>query len=747
MESNEIIKSAHIERCINFIENENGDYEINNDNEVQILLNYLKINNSKKINNNKEYWLKILDNNLENEFIINNNDFKKFLIKKKEIENNNNKDKNNDNNNEFIIDSYNKSIIFNINIKYNEIENKNIFQSGDLYEFLTSLYFKTYISVFLRKKFKSIKGNSIFNIKQINSNDKLYKQFINNNIDKFEFDLIIEDIETQALKELLKYFRFNLAIKDINDVYKFESNLQNLDKPKYNIIFEIALDLINQSKKKIFQIKNHIDIIKYLNENISNNNFLNNNSEIIYFFVTNCSYINFFKSFIQNEIDNKNIKDIIKMLEESKIKYFIIYVTNIYDINEEDKIIENIKFKEKKNIKENYIFNQLKLYENENKFNYYLCNELKIFINKIHGLFSKQENNFTRYMINNMYIFYENNKDLFYLTMKDIIQNNKDCIKKILNEFEEEKITVLKEKKNLSFDKTKKNIKDKNRNNNHSTNENESKEEIYLTIINCQPKTEYYNKIIENFKEFSKMEIEINLLTDNIKIIEEKISELIKNKLIVGIIIYINDVKLKSIGILLNLTIFKTFKFPYYILYNTDNKNLISVFIEENNLHICPVKDFTKIKYLLKKNIILQNYKKYISKKYENKKDDIMKTRDIKILLNNKLCIVFNNYYFQNKEYFNKIIDNYSTFFNKRINDYCNLMFVQINDVKNKFNNKMLNKKKLLEIFDKIEFKGKLSEYLNKDKLNDYIFYDFYNYFDKLFFSELINHFLEVFLD
>ena len=745
MENNEKIKNAHFERCINFIENENGDYEINNDNEVQILLNYLKINNSKKINNNKEYWLKILDNNLENEFIIKNNDFKKFLMKKKEIENNNNNDKNNDYNNEFTIDSYNKSIIFNINIKYNEIENKNIFQSGDLYEFLTSLYFKTYISVFLRKKFKSIKGNSIFYIKQINSNDKLYKQFINNGIDKFQFDLIIEEIETQALKELLKYFRFNLAIKDINDVYKFESYLQNLDKPKYNIIFEIALDLINQSEKKIYQIKNHIDIIKYLNENISNNNFFNNNSEIIYFFVTNGSYINFFKNFIQNEIDNKNIKDIIKMLEDSKIKYFIIYITNIYDINEEDKIIENIKFKEKKNVKENQIFNQLKLYENENKFNYYLSNELKNFINKIQGLFSKQENNFTRYIINNMYNFYENNKDLFYLTMKDIIQNNKDCIKKILNEFEEEKF--LKEKKNLSFDNTKKNIKDKNRNNNNSINEIESKNEIFLTIINCQAKTEYYNKIIENFKDFSKMEIEINLISDNIKIIDEKISKLIKNKFIVGIIIYINDVKLKSIGILSNLTTFKIFKYPYYILYNTDNDNLISVFIKENNFHICPLKDFTKIKYLIKKNIILQNYKKYISKKYENKKDDIMKTRDIKILLNNKLCIVFNNYQFKNKEYFNKIIDNYTTFFNKRINDYCNLMFVQIDDVKNKFNNKMLNKKKLLEIFDKIDFKGKLSENLKKDKLNDYIFYDFYNYFDKLFFQELINHFLEVYFD
>ena len=124
-----------------------------------------------------------------------------------------------------------------------------------------------------------------------------------------------------------------------------------------------------------------------------------------------------------------------------------------------------------------------------------------------------------------------------------------------------------------------------------------------------------------------------------------------------------------------------------------------------------------------------------------------MKPRDIKILLNNKLYIIFNNYPFKNKEYFNKIIENYTTFFNKRINDYCNLMFVQIDDVKNKFNNKSLNKNKLLEIFDKINFKGKISENLKKDKLNDFIFYDFYNYFDKLFFSELINHFLEVYFD
>ena len=37
----------------------------------------------------------------------------------------------------------------------------------------------------------------------------------------------------------------------------------------------------------------------------------------------------------------------------------------------------------------------------------------------------------------------------------------------------------------------------------------------------------------------------------------------------------------------------------------------------------------------------------------------------------------------------------------------------------------MLNKAKLLEIIDRVVFKGKISENLNKDKLNEIIIYDF----------------------
>ena len=764
-------KNEQIERCINFVEDEEGNFKIQNDNEVQVLLNYLNLKTVKKLNNSQEYYLQLLENEIENELMVKSKDFKNYLNKKNEI--NENKEDNNKiinvSNNSFI-NSYSKSLAFNINIKIDK--NKNIFQSGETFEFFTSLFFKTFISTLLKKKIKNIKSNvelSLNELKDIN-NFNQNEQF--NNINKLEFDLLVNEIESQALKYLLVYFRYNLAMECINNESLFNENINKFIKPKYNLLFEIALDLINQSKSKFLQIKNHLRIIQFFNQNQSINiKLFDNNNEIIYFLVTDGNYIDFYNGFISKNNNDKYIKEIIKLLEESKIRYFIIYINNIFNINKEDLIIENIKFKKNKNEKESQFFERLELFENENKFNVYLCKQLDKFINKINGFFSNPENNFTKLIINNMYEFYKIKKQKIYEIIVDIIKKNKEKIKNILEKLEDkiqnkEEMNLsdeLKKNDNQNLENLEINITSKsdfqkeqiNKNINQLNIKNkEDKKKYYLLIIgNKVIDKDQHEKIIKSFNDFNIIDFNLNEYINNLKELvldKKKISELLKDKIVIGILIYFDEMDIVSALNLYKLIPFDSIDYPYFIDYNSGNNNYFQDFLNNNKKYrknyICPIKDFNKIYTLLNKNIIIKKYKSLIVPKIKKVKKDLLCHKNIITILSEILKIILDDEK-DNNNYFNIIYDDYISFVKEMIAKYIKNIETEITKIKNQLNNDMLNKTALIGKINGINFNEIIKKNLCEEKLNDLIFYNFYEYFVDLFFPELIDHFLEIYLD
>lgn len=764
-------KNEQIERCINFVEDEEGNFKIQNDNEVQVLLNYLNLKTVKKLNNSQEYYLQLLENEIENELMVKSKDFKNYLNKKNEI--NENKEDNNKiinvSNNSFI-NSYSKSLAFNINIKIDK--NKNIFQSGETFEFFTSLFFKTFISTLLKKKIKNIKSNvelSLNELKDIN-NFNQNEQF--NNINKLEFDLLVNEIESQALKYLLVYFRYNLAMECINNESLFNENINKFIKPKYNLLFEIALDLINQSKSKFLQIKNHLRIIQFFNQNQSINiKLFDNNNEIIYFLVTDGNYIDFYNGFISKNNNDKYIKEIIKLLEESKIRYFIIYINNIFNINKEDLIIENIKFKKNKNEKESQFFERLELFENENKLNVYLCKQLDIFIKKINGLFSNPENNFTKLIINNMYEFYKTKKQKIYEIIVDIIKKNKEKIKNILEKLEDkiqnkEEMNLsdeLKKNDNQNLENLEINITSKsdfqkeqiNKNINQLNIKNkEDKKKYYLLIIgNKVIDKDQHEKITKSLNDFNIIDINLDeyINSENELVLDKKkMSELLKDKIVIGILIYFDEMDIVSALNLYKLIPFDSIDYPYFIDYNSDDNNYFQDFLNNNKKYrknyICPIKDFNKIYTLLNKNIIIKKYKSLIVPKIKKVKKDLLCHKNIITILSEILKIILDDEK-DNNNYFNIIYDDYISFVNEMIAKYIETIKKEITKIKNQLNNDMLNKTALIEKINGINFNEIIKKNLCEEKLNDLIFYNFYEYFVDLFFPELIDHFLEIYLD
>ncbi len=208
--------------------------------------------------------------------------------------------------------------------------------------------------------------------------------------------------------------------------------------------------------------------------------------------------------------------------------------------------------------------------------------------------------------------------------------------------------------------------------------------------------------------------------------------------------------KLNNILNLYKLIPFDSIDYPYFIDYNSDDNNLFQLFLNNNEKYIknyiCTIKDFNKIYTLLNKNIIIKKYKSLIVPKIKKVKKDLLCHKNIITILSEILKIILDDEK-DNNNYFNIIYDDYISFVNEMIAKYIKNIETEITKIKNQLNNDMLNKTALIGKINGINFNEIIKKNLCKEKLNDLIFYNFYEYFVDLFFPELIDHFLEIYLD
>ena len=89
-----------------------------------------------------------------------------------------------------------------------------------------------------------------------------------------EIDVIINDFEKDDFYKLLEKYPNNFYFKE-------QLHLKELKDTKFNVVGEIERNLINQSNKKLHQVLNYINILKYLNLIREINTRLNGSDKII----------------------------------------------------------------------------------------------------------------------------------------------------------------------------------------------------------------------------------------------------------------------------------------------------------------------------------------------------------------------------------------------------------------------------------------------------------------------------------
>ena len=147
-------------------------------------------------------------------------------------------------------------------------------------EKMTGKEFEEYARRTLYLMFLMIKKDNYKILNPKNANLKildnfLQKYFMNNKIilfkeDTCEIDIIINDFEKKDLEQLINNYQNNFYFTE-------ELHLNKLNE-KFNIIGEIARNLIYQSNSKKKQINNYIELIDKLN-NIKNENIKKNTNE------------------------------------------------------------------------------------------------------------------------------------------------------------------------------------------------------------------------------------------------------------------------------------------------------------------------------------------------------------------------------------------------------------------------------------------------------------------------------------
>ena len=200
--------------------------------------------------------------------------------------------------------------------------------------------------------------------KDINKKDKRIIED-KNKVSTVEFDIMIKNVKKSTIDNFLEKYKENIICK---------GNLDNLDeKENYQIIGEVAKDILNQSPDKIKQIIKYLDIIiindilrkekiegiNYIKQSFQSINFNYDDKKII-MIISDGSYIKLLKAYnmIENEIDInkllndreklniKSFKRIINLLNDSKIPYIIFFNPSDIKNQIDDFIIEHMKSKE-----------------------------------------------------------------------------------------------------------------------------------------------------------------------------------------------------------------------------------------------------------------------------------------------------------------------------------------------------------------------------------------------------------------
>lgn len=280
---------------------------------------------------------------------------------------------------------------FQSNILPKLIEKDDEIIEGKEYEIKTRKYFKIFLD-YCSEQELSIETNPStsfdFLYNMAKDYDRLYKNEKSGNI--VEFDILIKNINTSTIKNLIKAFKTNIiayhGIDSLND-----------DK-EYDIIGEVAKDFLNQAVEKKNQIKKYIDIIRIdkilrsqgkdediLAKNFKSLNLGIKNDKILMIF-TNGSYIKLKYAYnqtkkITNDINNNNnkllcknrdikntkvLESILFLLEEKNIPYIIFYISNDLTNNIDNTLISLIKKKAdmKDQLLMQIISNEKKIQEN-----------------------------------------------------------------------------------------------------------------------------------------------------------------------------------------------------------------------------------------------------------------------------------------------------------------------------------------------------------------------------------------------
>ena len=220
--------------------------------------------------------------NIKNDKIINIDDSdsitKKSISSSNEKKSKNHQSSNKINKTESKIEEYEnmKSILSIINFKANTEEEDLV--DGKSYEIKVKKYFQTVLEICSEKSY-SVYSNSSKPIqgfyKFYENLQKEVKEKLNiygnsndySEYNKLEFDLMVNNVNGKVIKKIIDIFKSSIIAK------KWEEN-----EEEYQILGEIAKNILNQSIDKFKQIKKIVDILSI--DKILNKELLNNSNEL-----------------------------------------------------------------------------------------------------------------------------------------------------------------------------------------------------------------------------------------------------------------------------------------------------------------------------------------------------------------------------------------------------------------------------------------------------------------------------------
>ena len=280
-------------------------------------------------------------------------------------------------------------IFFESNILPKLIEKDDEIIEGKDYETKVKKYFKIYLD-YCSSQDLNIESNPSTSFNFLYNLAKDHKKVFDNHSSEnvVEFDILVKNIKIDAIHNLIKTFKTSVI------AYNLKS-LKDTENKKYDIIGEVARDLLNQAVNKKKQIRKYIDIIlidkklrnkdnmkdklvqnyKSLNLGVENDKILmifSNGSYIkLKYGYNNKLKINEKNIFENNKIyrnrDIKNLKifvSILDLLEGHNIPYIIFYIGNDLTNNIDDILINYIKIKETENFFSQIITNEKKIQNN-----------------------------------------------------------------------------------------------------------------------------------------------------------------------------------------------------------------------------------------------------------------------------------------------------------------------------------------------------------------------------------------------